>query len=101
MAEREDGQLQAVKRDLLAAIRESKEQLREELGSAIRQSRQELREELTAALVEHRLELTAELRREVGSVRSEISGLRKAVEIVAVKLLTEPEVQEVRRAAAV
>jgi hypothetical protein len=60
----------------------------------------DLRRELGGAIMESRLELTAALRKEIGGVRSEISGLRKAVEIIAVKLLTGPEVQEVRRAAA-
>jgi hypothetical protein len=153
LEDKDSGQLKALKRDLLAAIRDSKTELGDELGRAIMEtrlalsaewradlaaglveSRQEasaewradlaaglaesrreasaewradlaaglagVRQDLGGAITESRLELTAELRREVGGVRAEISGLRKAVEMIAIKLLTDREVQEVRRAIA-
>jgi len=140
MGDRDSDQLEALRRDLLAAIRESKTELRDELTEVFRgelsveltESRRELsvelatradlaaglaesraewradlaagladvRQYLGGAITESRLELTAELRREIGGVRAEISGLRKAVEMVAIKLLTDREVLEVRRAIA-
>jgi hypothetical protein len=60
---------------------------------------QGFREELLAAIAGVKLEVIAELRKELGGIRAEIGGLRKAVEIIAIKLLSEPEVEEVRRAA--
>lgn len=108
MEDKDNGQFKALKRDLVAAIRA-------ELAAALSESRREasaewrndlaaglagVRLDLGGAITESRLELTAELRREIGSVRVEISGLRKAVEMIAIKLLTDREVQEVRRAIA-
>jgi len=56
---------------------------------------QGLKEELLVAIGG----ITGELRGELSAIRAEISGLRKAVEIIAIKLLSEPEIEEVRRAA--
>jgi hypothetical protein len=43
---------------------------------------QGFREEILAAIAGVKLELIAELRRELGGIRAEIGGLRKAVEII-------------------
>jgi hypothetical protein len=59
-----------------------------------------LRQDIIAALEQTKIELKAELRTELRGIRSEIGSLRKAVEMVAVSLLSDGEVQDVRRAAA-
>lgn len=52
-----------------------------------------LRQDLIAALEQTRFELAAEIRTELRGVRSEISGLRRAVEMISVNLLSSSGVQ--------
>jgi hypothetical protein len=56
-----------------------------------------MRQDLIAALEQIKIELTAEFRTELRGVRAEIGGLRKAVEMIAINLLSGSEVQKVRK----
>ena len=75
------GEIRAMRQDLNAALEQTKSELQGEIRG------------VRAALDQTRTDLTAELQ----SVRAEVGGLRKAVEMIAVNLLSGPEVQKVRK----